>query len=146
MTERRTGAPDDPGAEEEIDDDLADEPTSDAGLPAPAVVPVPPTRGRPDRAAETRRPSATTPSEQAVHIDDRISKLFVTAAVLVFVLIFLNAILLGHGGAFAPKPTPTPTPAATATPSPSPSSSASGSASAAASPTASVVASPSATP
>jgi hypothetical protein len=180
MTEPRSGAPDDPRADEELDEDSVATPIDDdveAGADLgtgeaterelsaaetaegdvrmdrsrrTAVPPPPP--GRREREREVRRTNVVSPAEQAVHIDDRISKLFVVAAVLVFALIFLNAMLLGRGGALSPAPTPTPTPAATASPSASsspsattsPSASASGSA--AASPSASAAATPTATP
>ncbi len=66
-----------------------------------------------------------TASERAVHIDDRISKIFVLGVAAVFGLIFLNALLLGTGGLFASKPVPTAVPAASAVPSASPAPSAS---------------------
>ena len=61
-----------------------------------------------------------TISERAVHIDDRISKVFVIAIAVIFGLIFLNALFLGKGGLFAPVATPAPIPVATAAPSATP--------------------------
>ncbi len=63
---------------------------------------------------------AQTASERAVHIDDRISKVFVLGIAAIFVLIFLNALLVGKGGLLTPVATPTPIPSATAAPSASP--------------------------
>jgi hypothetical protein len=179
MTEPRSGAPeslprgdddiDEPDAEPIEDDDATQgfltaeaEGEADTAESVPAieteverdrgvVAPVPGRRDRTreGRADRRRAPAPLTPSEQAVHIDDRISKLFVAAAVLVFVLIFLNAMLLGRGGTLSPAPTPRPTPApttsATATPSASASASASTSAPASASASASATASASPT-
>ena len=54
-----------------------------------------------------------TISERAVHIDDRISKVFVIAIAVIFGLIFLNALFLGKGGLFTPVATPAPIPVAT---------------------------------
>jgi hypothetical protein len=112
-------------------------------MEAPAEAPAPErARGREARRLRGRAtPAVASPSEQAVHIDDRISKLFVAGTVAVFVLIFLNGLLLGRGGALVPEPTPTPVPSVTAAPSASPS--ASGSASPGASSSASPAPSPS---
>ncbi|HVL53761.1 MAG TPA: hypothetical protein VM344_05820, partial [Vitreimonas sp.] len=122
MTERRDGAPDEPGltdAEPEADVELptdtepelvpqtADEPdfagpeadtdeTIVDATPAAAAAPiVAPADRRPMRPAERRAARgkaaapAPTPSEQAVHIEDRASKAFVLIAIGVFVLIAL---------------------------------------------------------
>jgi len=69
--------------------------------------------------AATPAPAVATPSETAVHVGDRWSTAFVVGAVAIFVLIFLNGILLGTGGALRPIPTPAPivTPVPTARPS-----------------------------
>ena len=67
-------------------------------------------------------PAATpTPSELAVHIDDRASKLFVIAVLVVFVGIILNALFFGVGGLFTPLPTPSPEASPSASPEASPS-------------------------
>ncbi len=90
-------------------------------------------------------PVAPTVSEQAVHINDRASAIFVIVVVGVFVAIFLNALVLGQKGMFSGLfPTPVVTEAPEPTDSPEPSASAS--ASAAASPSGSAAASPSAAP
>lgn len=92
---------------------------------------------------------APTPSELAVRIDDRISKIFVAAIATVFALIFLYALLLGRGGLLTPKRTPAPvpvaTPAASITPAPTASAGPSISAPPSASPTAPATPAPSAT-
>lgn len=93
-------------------------------------------------------PPLPTPSDQAVHIDDRISKIFVLAAVGVFVLIILNGLLLGRGGTLSASPSPSPVASVSASPaaSTSPSSSASPAASGSAGPSGSPAASGSAAP
>jgi hypothetical protein len=53
---------------------------------------------------------AQTASDIAVHVDDRASAIFVIAVIGVFVLIFLNAVVLGKGGLLTPIPSPTPIP------------------------------------
>jgi hypothetical protein len=156
MTDPRAGAPG------ETPDDGAPDEATEATEPVPVVAgdPVeadpdlaeddvrPPARER-DREREARARAARiaapvpSPSDQAVHIDDRISKLFVVATVVVFLLIFLNGLLLGRGGALSPSPTPRPTPSATASPSAGPSGSASPGASGSASPAASTSPGPS---
>ena len=143
MTDPRGGTPND----DELDEaaEAANEPAEPvvAGDPVeadPDLAPaLPASRGR-DRDREARARGArmaapvASPSDQAVHVDDRISKVFVAATVLVFLLIFLNGMLLGKGGALSPSPTPTPVPSTTATPSGSPVGSASPGASGSASP------------
>lgn len=101
-------------------------------------------------------PGRATPSEAAVHVGDRWSTYFVIGAVAIFLLILLNGILLGQGGAFRPIPTPTPivTPVPTARPSatvrpsttPGPSATATASPSATSTATSSAPASPTASP
>jgi hypothetical protein len=59
-----------------------------------------------------------TSSASAVHIDDRASQVFVIGVAVVFVLIFLNALLLGQGGLLTPLLTPPATPPAVVTPAP----------------------------
>ena len=49
-----------------------------------------------------------TASDIAVHVDDRVSAIFVIGVIAVFVLIFLNALVLGKGGFLTPLPTPKP--------------------------------------
>jgi hypothetical protein len=169
MTEPRSGTPDDPRADEELDEEptatdgdaaavanadelapvdeeeaeAAEEAAEEQGTEARAVASTATAReARRDRGRDVRRTAAPSPSEQAVHIDDRISKWFVAAAVVVFVLIFLNGMLLGRGGALSPAPTPSPTPATTATPAPTASASASASTSASTSPAATATPTP----
>jgi hypothetical protein len=95
---------------------------------------------------------AQTASDIAVHVDDRASAIFVIAVIAVFVLILLNAVVLGKGGLLTPIPSPKPIPSlvpGTQAPPPSASASASPSGSvapaASGSPTPSGSASPSAT-
>jgi len=92
---------------------------------------------------------APTASDIAVHIDDRASAIFVIAAIAIFVLIVLNALVLGKGGLLTPIATSAPVviaPAASVEPSASasPAASASPGASAPASATPSASANPSA--
>jgi len=166
MTERRDGVPDDPGTpepEETLPDLGADEPVVESDIledisatePLPAVVPPmpsapdPPPQSRrpmrPDERRAARRPTAAPaprPSEQAVHIEDRASRVLVLAAIAIFTLILLNALLAGQGGMLDPDPSPTPVPSAT----PSPPASSSPSASPSASPSGSTSPSPSPSP
>ena len=95
---------------------------------------------------------AQTASDIAVHVDDRASAIFVIAVIAIFVLILLNAVVLGKGGLLTPIPSPKPIPSlvpGTQAPPPSASASASPSGSvapaASGSPTPSGSASPSAT-
>jgi hypothetical protein len=109
---------DDEPVEEAGDDELAaeDEVAAETGTAAPAV-----TRpGRtPRRGARQPAPAhAQTPSEKAVHIDDRVSKVFVILVVAVFVGIYLYALLFGLGGFLTTGPTATPAPSPVATASP----------------------------
>jgi hypothetical protein len=127
MTDPRPGSPDE-AAEGEIEADELEPEAPQSLAPERA-------RGREARRLRGRPATApATPSEQAVHIDDRISKLFVAGAVAVFVLILLNGLLLGRNGALVPTPTPTPIPSATLAPSVSPSASGSAPASGSATP------------
>ena len=183
-------ADDENGADSELDDEGTAE---EAGFAEPEVVAragaaggaLAPTAKRGGREAATSRGERRGPrggrepatparvqtaSDIAVHVDDRASAIFVIGVIAVFVLIFLNALVLGKGGFLTPIPTPKPvaslapaasaapsavaSPAASApasaapsgsvSPSPSPSASASPAASATPKPTASPK--PSATP
>jgi hypothetical protein len=69
---------------------------------------------------------ATTPSERAVHIDDRASQIFVIAVTATFLGVLLYGMLAGAGGFFTPVRSPSPT--ASQEPSSSASASPSGSA------------------
>lgn len=152
-----TDAPIDVGAPDEIDDDqLVDDLTDDAETDelddyeaalrevagddsddrwrdeprAPdAEAAVAPGIGTRRRSAATSASRAPSPSEVAVHVREDVSKYFVIAVALVFLLIFLNAMLLGTGGLLRPLATPTPEP------SPSASTSSSASPGASTSPT-----------
>ena len=67
---------------------------------------------RPRSAARNRPTHVPTPSEKAVHVREDVSKVFVIAAVAVFVAILLNGLLFGTGGLFTPIATPSPSPSA----------------------------------
>lgn len=134
-----------PAGEAEIDDyEAALREVAGESVPAAAV----PATQRPTSAqrraagapSTTRAPS---PSEVAVHVKENVSRYYVIAAVAVFVIIFLNAILLGTGGVLRPLATPTPIP--TESPSESPGASASENASPSETTTPSGSASPSTT-
>jgi hypothetical protein len=166
MTDPRAGAPGEtPEDGEPADEAIADKTADAAEVTEPVpVVAGDPVEADPDLAPDERRPvprdrareresraraaRATpvvpSPSDQAVHVDDRISKLFVVATVVVFLLILLNGLLLGRNGLLSPAPTPTPVASATVAPGASPSGSASPGASGSASPSASGSASPAA--
>jgi hypothetical protein len=90
--------------------------------------------GRSQAASTTRAP---TPSEVAVHVDDRVSAAFVILVAAAFIGILLWGLFLGHGGVFTPIPSPTPVPSIAASPSASAGASPSESAPASASPSAS---------
>lgn len=135
--------------DEEADEEAAEEATEASAAAVPGAKKAPPsdaeTAGRRfGRRAATEPEHVPTASERAVHIDDRISKVFVLGVAAIFALIFLNALFLGSGGLFAPVATPTPIPVATPAPSVTPAPSASPEASASPAPSASVA--PSATP
>ena len=108
------------------------------------------TRGmRPgERRALRTAGQAQIPIDESLRIKDRASAVFVLVAVLVFGLIFLNGVVLGHGGFLTPVPTPTaiptlaPSPSATVAPSVSPAASPTASPTAAPLPTATPEASP----
>ncbi|HEY3524167.1 MAG TPA: hypothetical protein VGK63_10700 [Candidatus Limnocylindrales bacterium] len=115
---------------------FADEPLEDAdeALEEPLPPPGPVSRRPPAAPAAGRVP---TPSEVAVHVNDRVSAAFVVLVAVVFAAILLWGLLGGHRGLFTPAKSPKPSPA----PSASPSASVSGSpsASAAVSPSGSIV-------
>ena len=71
-------------------------------------------------AAATASAAAPTPSELTVRVGDRASSAFVLITIGAFVLIMLNAAILGNGGLLNPVPTPTPRPSQTASPSAAP--------------------------
>lgn len=99
-----------------------------AGASSGAVVaPVPAIPGR-RRAPAPTGPRVPTASEIAVHVREDVSRIYVILAVVVFVAIFLNGLLLGTGGLLASKATPSPSPSVSAGPSASASASASSSA------------------
>ena len=137
--------------DEEAGEAEVEEAAEDATEEATAPIPVAPppgrsSRGRPTDTGRLGRPVTTpgpTPSDQAVHIDDRVSKAFVLVAVAVFAIIFANAMLLGKGGTFA-APSPSPSEAASESPATSESPSPGGSGATSASPGASESANPAA--
>ena len=104
--------------------EVAGEDVAPAAAAAAAGAATIPTKKRGAQPAPTHVP---TPSEKAVHVREDVSKVFVIAAVAVFVAILLNGLLFGTGGLFTPIATPSPSPSA------APSASASAGASASAS-------------
>ena len=92
--------------------------------------------------ARPPRPGVPPAGEIAQYIDDRWTKLFVAAVIVVFALIFANAFFLGQGGLLTTTPSPTPAP--TASPTVEPTASPPPSATAPPTPTAPATASPSA--
>src|SRR6185312_3363251 len=82
-------------------------------------------RARAVAARSERAPRSTRtplPIDPSLRIKDPWSSAFVAGTLLVFVLIFLNAMAFGHGGAFSPthRPPATPGPSVSAGPSGSP--------------------------
>src|SRR3954447_17398098 len=142
-------------ADELEGDDLADDEADDIdeeAVPvtaaAAAAGPAAATSARARRGQATPKVAAApSVSEQAVHIDDRASAIFVIAIVGLFALIFVGALLVGPGSLFGNvlrSATPTPvveSASPSASPSGAPSSSASASASVAPSVSASAPAS-----
>jgi hypothetical protein len=91
----------------------------------------------PGRMRDARGPKPTRTAfaiDPALRIRDQASAAFVVASILVFLLIFLNAMAFGHGGAFTPIPTATPFVSASPAPSASPGASGSAAPSGAATP------------
>jgi hypothetical protein len=116
------------GAEEEVEDEgEADAETlveEEGGIEAAPVLAPGGRRLEPEvRGPRVRgpKPARTVFAvDPALRIKDRASEAFVIVSVVVFALIFANAMLFGHGGAFSPVPTPTPVPTvAPVSPSPS---------------------------
>ena len=110
------------------------------------MAPAAPSR-RKGRGRDAAKPVAAAPSvaEEAVHITDRASAVFVIGVTLVFVVILLNGMLLGKRGFITQAlATPKPTPGVTASPvaSASPSASVTVSEAPSASPAASASAAP----
>jgi hypothetical protein len=132
----------------DVEDDVSTEVLA-AGAAAAAPAPTIPTIPEGRRRGATQPAIAAVP-EPAIRIKDRASSLFVIITVAAFVLIFLNAILLGNGGVFNPyvAPTEPPTPSIVASPSAAGSAAPSGSASPSGSvaPSGSAAPSPSAAP
>jgi hypothetical protein len=64
---------------------------------------------RASRSSKGPRPTRTAfPIDPALRIKDPASSIFVLVSIGFFVLVFLNAMALGKGGAFTQVPTPTP--------------------------------------
>src|SRR3954470_7358217 len=122
--------------DELIDDESVEQDDRSATIaPASAVAADAARRGRKGQAARTQA-AAPSVSDQAVHINDRASAIFVIALVGMFVAVFVAAMLVGPGGLFGnvlKGPTPTPAVESLAPESASPSASASESPSAGAS-------------
>lgn len=80
-----------------------------------------PPRALPERERDApRAPRPGGEREPAHYIDDRWTKLFVAAVIVVFALVFANAIFLGRGGLLTATPTPTPVPIVTPSPGATP--------------------------
>jgi hypothetical protein len=126
--------------------------TDEVPVEEPELEPVPATAPSPAGRREAARPAPAVAApipERAIRVDDRISKIFVLVTVAAFVLVFVNALLFGVGGAFnpySPPPAPTPSPSAVASPSASAPASSSASPSASTEPSPSTAPSPSASP
>src|SRR4051794_26494402 len=103
-----------------------DETTAPAALAATATPAPESARRTPAAARSTAR--TQTPSDVAVHIDDRISAAFVLLVALAFAAILLYGLLGGRGGVLTQKSSPSPSPSPAASASASPSAPASGSA------------------
>ena len=76
-------------------------PAAAAAAAAAAVGTAPTGRGAKARPPAKGAPVAPSVSEQAVHVNDRASAVFVIVVVAVFALIFVNALFLGHKGLFS---------------------------------------------
>ena len=96
----------------EADDDAEATDEATEAVPGAAT----PTGGR-RRGAAPVKPRAPTLSEIAVHVNEPWSKIFVIAAIAVFVAIMLNGLLLGKGGLLTGTPTSQPSASAIASPS-----------------------------
>ncbi len=111
--------------DDDFDDSDADQGDSDQEMARPAKAAGSGSRpGKGPRGGLGRNDAATAgsgggPTEGAIHVTDRASKVFVLAAVAVFVLILFNGLLLGVGGTLTPIPTPAPVVTAAPTPKPS---------------------------
>jgi hypothetical protein len=124
-----------------LDAEIADAEVSDGSIEgdetetaveaAPVLAPGSGALERPVARPGVRAPRGPKPArtvfavDPALRIKDPVSAAFVVGTVLVFVLIFANALAFGRGGAF--HPIATPTPIATEAPSSEPSAGASGS-------------------
>ena len=143
----------DPEDAEEAEAEAAAE---DEGMPAPPV-----RVGARQRAAEAAALRAASagrgpktkaaqrtafPIDPALRIKDPASAIFVVASIALFVVIFLNAMAFGHGGAFNPIPTPTPFVSDAPTSSPAASLGGSGSAAPSSAPSAAPTTAPTAAP
>ncbi len=131
--------------EEEPEAEPGPEPrATPASAAAGAAAAGPRRRGR-DRQPVRAAPAPPTVSEQAVHVQDRASAVFVIGTVGLFVAILAYGLLFGSSG-FVTGLLPTPTPAPTASPAVPASPSAGASAGASESPAASGSGAPSASP
>ena len=92
-----------------------------------------PTAGQKSSATSTQGPTPAAGSGEIPYIDDPVSRAWVGVVVGLFAVVFLYAVLLGHGGVLTPvhSPSPLPTPAASVTTSAAPSVAPSAAASAA---------------
>lgn len=138
-------------SDESDEGEVGFEPYDESVEPEENVEPAIASPQRPKSAAERRAARAGLSHGQlavdpALRIKDRASAIFVLITVGVFVAIFLNAMLFGHGGFFTPIPSPTPIPTLTAAPSGTPSPSITPTAAPSVGPSAPATATPSGTP
>jgi hypothetical protein len=117
-------APDQQAADQEAADEAADEADADAAVAVGGASGVAASQRRSGRAAREARDraaagSTAVPIDPSIRVRDRASTWFVLGTVLVFVVIFLNGMLLGTGGLFRPYVSPSPEPSALESAAPS---------------------------
>ena len=114
---------------DEADLEEPEEAEAEEAEPVVTAPAAPAAAGKPARGPAGRRrgaagpAAAPSPSELAVHVDDRVSSIYVIVAIVVFAAILLYGIFLGTGGLITgtPSPEPSPTPAVSASPAAPPS-------------------------
>ena len=116
-----TAPEDDVTPNDEVDDDELDEEEGAASsVAARAAVGAVGARSTRTRVGRTASEALPTPSDAAVHVDDRLSALFVLGITGAFVLVLLYGMFLGAGGFLTAKPSPSPSPSPVASESASP--------------------------